>query len=145
MRAEHDGITRFERDKAFVNRRGRGIGGGQDGRHHSHRDPDLSDLLVRQLAQNADRFHPAHTAGQQVGAEQILGQLVRGVAVAGLLDGQLRQALRFSARRGGHPLDNAIDLLLVKVTVFLPGGVGFFHLGANLLNGNEVFVFEHGL
>ena len=49
------------------------------------------------------------------------------------------------SKTADHALDNGVDLLLVVVAIFLPGCVGFFDFGANLLDGDEVFVFEHGL
>ncbi len=76
------------------------------------------DSLFRQLADDADGLHSAHTAGQQVGAQEVLGQLVLGVAIACFLDGERGQPLHVGARRSGHALDNGVDLLLVVVAYF---------------------------
>ena len=95
------------------------------------------------LAQNADGLHAAHAARQPVAAEQILDVLVFGVAVAGLFDREVGEALGVGARRGGHALDNRVDLLLGVGAVLLPGGVRLLDFGADLLDGQEVFILEH--
>ena len=143
MRAEHNGVPRFERNQDLVNGRGGGIGGGQDGRHHAHGNADLHHLFFRQLAQNADGFHAAHAPRQPVGAQQILDVLVLGVAVAGLFDRHVGEALGIGARHGSHALDDGVNPLLGKGAVFEPGGIGLLDLGADLLDREKVFVLDH--
>ena len=75
MRAEHDGVPRFERNQCLVNGRGGGIGGRQDGRHHAHGNADLHHLFFRQLAQNADVFMPRMHRGSRSAHSRFLTYL----------------------------------------------------------------------
>ena len=88
-------------------------------------------------------FMPRMRRGSQSRAEQILDVLVFGVAVAGLFDREIGQALGVGARRRGHALHNGVHLLLGVGAVLLPGSVRLLDLGADLLNGQEVFILEH--
>src|SRR5450756_2794780 len=144
VRADDDGVAGLEGDQGLRHGRGGGIGGGQNGRHHAHRHADLDNLFVGEFAQNADRLDAAHSPRQPVAVQQILDVLVFGVAIAGLFDGQIGQAFGVSARRRGHALHNGVHLLLRIRAVFLPGGERLFDFGADLLYGQEIFVFEHG-
>ena len=143
MRADDDGVAGLEGDQRLVDGGGSGIGGGQNGRHHAHRHADFDDLFFGQFAQDADGLHAAHAARQPVAVQQILDVLVFGVAVAGLFDGQIGQAFGIGARRRGHALDDGVHLLLGIRAVLLPGGVRLLDLGADLLDRQEVFIFEH--
>ena len=137
------GVARLERDQRLVDGGGSGIGGGKDGRDHAHRHADFDHLFFGQLAQDADGFHAAHAARKPVAGQQVLDVLVFGVAVAGLFDGQLGQMPGIGARRRGHALDDGVHLLLGKGAVLQPGCVGLLDLGADLLDGEEVFILQH--
>ena len=143
MRAENDGVARFERNERLVNRRGSGIGSGQNGRHHSHGNAHLHHFFFRQLAQYADRLHAPHAPRQPVRAQDVLDVLILGVAVAGLFHRHLGETPGIGARGGPHPLDDGVDLLLGKATVFEPCGIGLLDLGADLLDREKVFVLDH--
>ena len=56
--------------------------------------PIFDQLLVRQFAQHAYGLHAAQPARQDVAVQQVLGDLVLGVAVAGLFHRQLGQLSR---------------------------------------------------
>ena len=118
----------------LINRRRSGIGGGQNGRDHAHRDADFDQLFFRQFAQNADGFHAAHAARKPVGGQQVLDVLVFGVAVSGLFDGEIGQALGMGARRRCHPLHDGVHLFLRIGAVLLPGCVCLLDLGADFLD-----------
>ena len=143
MRADDDRVARLERDQRFRNRGGGGIGGRKNGGNHADRNSDLHDLFLGDFAQNADGFHAAHAPRQIIGGQQVLDVLIFGVAVAGFFHGEFGQAAGMGARGCGHALHNGIHLFLGIRAVFLPGNEGLFDFGADLLNGQEILIFEH--
>src|ERR1017187_5292516 len=143
MRADDDGVAGLERDQYLVDGGGRGIGGGQDGRHNAHRSADLDDLFFGDLADDADGFHAAHAAREPVGGKQVLDVLIFGVAVAGFFHGHVGEVFGIGARGGSHAFDNRIDLFLRERAVLLPSCECLLDLGADLLDRDKVFVREH--
>ncbi len=143
VRAEDDGVAGFEGDQDFVDGGGGGVGGGQNGGDDADGNGIFDDAFFGDFAQHADGAHAAHPARQQVGVQQVFGDLIFDVAVAGFFDGHGGEGFGVGAAGGGHAFDDGINLRLVEGAVLLPGGVSLFDLGADLLNGDEVFVFEH--
>ena len=86
---------------------------------------------------------PAHAPRKPIRRQQVLDVLVLGVAVARLLDGHFGQPPGVGARGGGHRSTTRVHPLLGIFAVLQPGPVRFFNFGANLLDGQEVFVFQH--
>ena len=100
MRAEHDGAARLERDQDLVDGRGRRVGGRHDGGHDAEGLGDLDDLLVLDPVDDADGAHRPDELEHALRGEQVLLDLVGFDAVAGFLDGHLRQ--RTGVRRDGR-------------------------------------------
>ena len=140
VRADDDGVARLQADEAFVDDGRGGVGGGQDRGDHAHGHADFHHLLLRQLAENADRLHAADSAGEEIGVQQVFGDLVLDVAVLGFFDGHFRQHLGIRPAGGGHRLDDAVDLLLVEPLIRPEGRQGLLHLGADFLQGDEIRV-----
>src|ERR1035441_9974228 len=119
------------------------VGVEQARRHYAQGCADRDDFFFGEFAEDADGPDAAHTAREPIAVEQILDVLVFGVAVAGLFDGHIGEALGIGAGGGGHTLHNGVHLFLRIRAVFLPGSERLFDFGADLLYGEEVFVFEH--
>src|SRR5262245_4347366 len=114
MRADHDRAPGLEGDQDLVDRRRRGIGRGDDGRHDAERLGDLDDLLVLDAIDHAHGLHRANELVDLTRGEQILLYLVRHHAVSGLLDGEPGQ--RFGLQSDGlrHRRDDGVDLFLLE-------------------------------
>src|ERR1022692_492149 len=73
MGADDDGVAGFERDQSFVDGRGGGIGGGQNGGHDAHGNGNLYESLIGDLAKDTDGFQTSHGARQNVRGQEVLG------------------------------------------------------------------------
>jgi hypothetical protein len=112
MRAEHDGAAGLERDQDLVDR-GRGrIRRGHDGRHDTEGLGNLDDLAIVEAIHHAHRAHRTNEVEDALRGEEILLDLVRLDAVAGLLDRHPSQSrgVRRNGRR--HRGDDRVDLFL---------------------------------
>ena len=143
MRAVDDGIARLDRDQALEEGRRSWVRGGQHGRHHAHRHGQFGNTQFRFFAQHADRLQRGDLLVQQVGVEQVLGDLVPYVSVAGLFDRHACQAFGVLPRRLRHGCDDGVHLLLAETLKRLEGSVGGLDLGAYLLNGTQIAIFQH--
>ena len=140
MRAEHDGAARLQRDQDFVDRRRGGVGRRHDRRDDAERLGDLDDAPVLVARDDADGLHRADEVVDLLRAEEVLLDLVVDDAVAGFFDGEPREGLGLRRRRGGHRIDDRIDLFLAELSELEPGLLGAARERAGFGNGHEIAV-----
>ena len=118
-RGHDDGIAALERVDDLVGGRRARIGGRRNRRDHAHRPRNLDDAQVRILRDHADRLCALEVTQQAHGLALVLGELVRHVAQARVVDCEFGQApvvlrLDDGPARGG---DDLIDPHLVVALV----------------------------
>ena len=135
VRGKHNGIARLERDKRFIDNRGRGIGGRHDAGNDAHGHGDFHNLADRVGMQLADGLHVLDAGIDLFAGKQVLDLFILGLAEAGFLNSHIGQG--FSLGRSGfrHCPDNLVHAVLTQLREF---GLSFTrrtHKCAGLLNG----------
>ena len=142
MRAEDDGVLRFERDERLVDGGGSGVCGGNHGGDNADWGGDFDDSLFAVFADYADGADVANGARDVNRGEAVLRDFVGDVAVAGFFDSEASE--RFSGFGGGvgAGFDDGVNLLLGECGELLLGFVGPLDGVAGFLDGNQVAIAQ---
>ena len=138
MGAEDDGAPCLQADKDLVDRGGCWIRRRHDRRDHAEGLGDLDHALGVESANHADGAHRPDEAIDRLGREQVLHDLVRRVAVAGLLDRHSRERHRLLGGGGRRRVHDPVDLVLGQLGEPRLGGLGPPRAGAGVPNRVEV-------
>ena len=112
MRAEHYGISRFERNNCFIDG-GRGrIRARNNCAHNSDRDSNFENFFLGVFVDDADGFHVADCARDFHRGDRVLDYFVRDIAVAGFFNGGTRNAFGCGDSGFRDRFDNRVHLFL---------------------------------
>ena len=152
VRAEDDRAARLERDQDLVDGGRRRVGRRNDGRDDAERLGDLDDPPIVVPRDDADGLHRPDELVDLLRAEQVLLNLVFDDAVAGFFDGEPREGFGLRRGRGGHRVDDGVDLLLAEFGELEPGLLGAARERARFGDRCEIAIglrracgFSHGL
>ncbi len=112
MRTEHDRTARLDGDEDFVDRGRCRVGRRHDAGHDTERFGNLDDAHVLAARDDADGAHRPDERVDVLGRKPVLEHLVGDDAEAGFFDGHAREFFGARTHGCGHPVDDAIDLVL---------------------------------